>query len=347
MQLRSLPCICYLALNQAQIPATDWADWSLRKWDAATGKELQVTRTDLGAEACFTAFSPDGQLLAVVTREGTLRLWDTDAGKQLRTWKVPIDRSNTLDGVPLPLAVIRTLDFAVDGKTLFASTSSEVHRWNAATGDALPTRDIPGAKDFSKARPGPDIGTALTFTHNLGRLSLLDLATGRAVRVIGRCERTFEAVACAPDGRTLAAAVTDARGEAVFVSLWEVASGRGRGGWDVPFASSLAFAPDGSLLAVGGDGVVRLFHLASGREVGRLAADYGNVSSLAFSPDGKRLAVAGDANTVLIADVAALTADKLPKAAKLGAKERDALWDDLGGGRWWQGFPGDPAVGGG
>ena len=58
-------------------------------------------------------------------------------------------------------------------------------------------------------------------------------------------------------------------------------------------------------------------------------ADRPGVNSLAFSPDGKWLAVGGYANTALVCDLAALTAAKLPPAAKLTAKEGDALWDDL------------------
>ncbi len=78
-----------------------------------------------------------------------------------------------------------------------------------------------------------------------------------------------------------AAAVTDARGEAVTVSLWEVAMRAQRGGGTCyrP-GSSRSVTLDGSLLAVGGDGVAGV-PPGVGPWVGWLAADYGNVSSLA------------------------------------------------------------------
>jgi hypothetical protein len=101
---------------------------------------------------------------------------------------------------------------------------------------------------------------------------------------------------------------------------------------DVPNVFTvMAFSPDGQLLAAGNAVKLRVFHLASGREVAAVECDLG-IYSLAFSPDGKLLAAAGWANTALIYDVAALTADKLPKPTKPTAKELQALWDDLRGG---------------
>jgi hypothetical protein len=112
--------------------------------------------------------------------------------------------------------------------------------------------------------------------------------------------------------------------------LCEVGSGQERGRFlDADPVHGLAFSPDRKLLAVGGDDVVRLSQFACGLEVGRLDAYRGKPESLAFSPDGKWLAVAGSANTALVCDVAVLTASKVPAAAKLTAKDLDALWDDL------------------
>ena len=61
----------------------------------------------------------------------------------------------------------------------------------------------------------------------------------------------------------------------------------------LPVIPSLAFSPDGSLLAVAGFHEVLLWKADGSQLVGRLVGLSERVESIAFSPDGKRLAVTG------------------------------------------------------
>ncbi len=60
-----------------------------------------------------------------------------------------------------------------------------------------------------------------------------------------------------------------------------------------PVVTSLAYSPDGTLLAVAGYHEVLLFNPESGSPLARLVGESERVQSLAFSPDGKLLAVSG------------------------------------------------------
>jgi tricorn protease-like protein len=70
--------------------------------------------------------------------------------------------------------------------------------------------------------------------------------------------------------------------------------------------SGIAFSPDGKLLGTaGGDKVVQLWSLETGKEVARLEGHKGFIRTVAFSPDGKLLASAGDGEGAILWDVAA------------------------------------------
>jgi hypothetical protein len=85
--------------------------------------------------------------------------------------------------------------------------------------------------------------------------------------------------ACGPDGG--------------IVRLFDVSSGRERATLEHAWtARSVAFSPDGKLLASGGGGTVRLWELATdkARTLFKVEPDR-DVSCVAFAPDGRTLAV--------------------------------------------------------
>jgi WD40 repeat protein len=131
-------------------------------------------------------------------------------------------------------------------------------------------------------------------------LAATQVITGHAGFIYG--------LAWSPDGQFLATAGADK-----MVNVWDLSSDSAIPLTDgqppstsIPghrdIVTSVAFSPDGTLLASGSvDATVILFDAGAYQAIGQpLAGHAGAVSSIAFSPDGKRLASGGyDANVIL------------------------------------------------
>jgi WD40 repeat protein len=165
------------------LPVSEWADWSMRHWDAGTGAQRTVTTANLKREVHLTAFSGDGRRLVVVLNDATIHLWDVEAGTQLQRWQGPTT-ATAWPGRPLKVveSTIRWVAFSVDGKSVLAGSGPKVYRWDVATGKELPAFDLlPDVTQSLWGAISPD-GHTMAVHREWGRgtFALVDTATGQS-----------------------------------------------------------------------------------------------------------------------------------------------------------------------
>jgi WD40 repeat protein len=175
-------------------------------------------------------------------------------------------------------------------------------------GDPLPDGAIAriGTVRFRHGRPvnaiaySPD-GRTLISGCDDHLVRLWDAASGKELRRFRGHSYRVVAVAFSPDGKAVASA---APGGDQTIRLWETATGKEL--WQTKgHALSLAFSPDGKVLASGGlDKRIHLLDAATGKVQGQLRGHKQPITSVAFSPKADVLASASGDKMVRLWEVA-------------------------------------------
>lgn len=246
------------------------------------------------AEVWAVAYSPDGKMIATGHSEDddSVKLWDAATGGLIKVLK-------GANALPWSIA------FSPEGAKLAGAFNDRVARvWDVASGRESLVLSGHRSRVTSVAF-SPDGKTIATGSDD-ETVKLWDAATGRERLTIRVGSGLIKAVAFSPDGKLLATggvgSPTPGR-SALMVKLWRPVSGEEVGAFDPDGTMSLAFSPDGKTLVTGVVNVVRLWDVASRREIATLRGHNSRVRAVAFAPNGRYIASASDDRTAKLWDV--------------------------------------------
>ena len=211
--------------------------WDARKPDAPIA---EFTETDPVRLVWKIAFAPTGDRLAVGSREGTIYLYDFKRQERLKTLTGHTD-------------FIWSVCFSPDSKRLASGSSDDTNRlWDVASGEEIAEfpLDEPRTMKIVFSPCGNVIAGGM-----YSELRLWCAESLTTLFAIPQPEtRKPYALAFSPCGKYLASGTWWEKGmEKMAIRLWDVASGKNIATlWGHPTdIQSLAFSPDGTLLASG------------------------------------------------------------------------------------------------
>lgn len=255
----------------------------LKRWELDTGKELPSWKGPDHNGLQSLAISPDAKVCVVGINDGSIRLWDTATGKELRQFANPQQ-----GGYPM------AMNFSPDGTRVATRGQDQTVRiWDLATGKELHVlggngQGGVGALGYSAGNLAFSAdGKSVAAPTGAMTIRQWDVATGKDIGLPPSHMSGIAAVVVAKDGKSI---VT--RGQDNTVRTWESATGKELAHFSMTGNNGLsAFSPDGRVLVVMGyDSVCRVWDVAAGKELLQWKLPVNNFQALAVSPDGKVLA---------------------------------------------------------
>ncbi|WP_181719594.1 NACHT and WD repeat domain-containing protein [Nocardia gipuzkoensis] len=250
----------------------------VKVWDMPGRRLLGTLQSGDPGMISSVALNTNGHLLATGDSYGGVQFWNP------RTRQPIGDRLDTGNSDVSFIEVRSESDVLATG-----SGDGNVKFWDARTHEQLGTPIKNRSGLLTAMALSPD-GRRLV-TGDADAAFRWDIATGESIGdpLYVRGGGGVTKLAISPDGRILATG-----SYLGLLQLWDMDTGQSLGdalASHLGTMESLSFSPDGHTLATASGGTVRLWNIASRRQIGEPFDFQWRVGSVAFSPDGKTLAV--------------------------------------------------------
>lgn len=262
---------------------------AIKFWQPGTGQLVRVIRGQHDVTAI--RFNSTGDLIAATDLYGVARVLEVASGCEL----VRIGAREKSGSAGGSVRGIEAVSFDPASHFLATADDGRVLLWNIA-GRTILLQTPADITSVAASRDGSLIATGtkdnVIRVWNAGTAHLVAQMVQREPSWGASVELTIDTIDFSPDGLTLATGNSDAT-----VRIWETATGKEIARWPIAGGvEKVIFDPQGTILAVIGDGIVELMDPKNLRPIQTLQQPGLRIHDATFRPDG-RVAIYGHEHT--------------------------------------------------
>jgi WD40 repeat protein len=259
-------------------------DKKILLWDSATGQLMHTLEGHTNFVNDCTV-SPDSQLIASASNDGTIRLWNSVSGQHLNTKEV--------------YRMVEACAFTPDGQTIvYVDYENIVHSWkfNRDQESSIGIfEDRNGLMHFCAVSPE---GDCVVYILYFDGLQVWDRHSGEILLELEGNPREVSNCSFSPDGRMILAA-----GKEIW--LWDSATGEQIGGFKghSGYVWGCEFSPDGRfIISASKDKTLRVWEVASGEMIGLLSWAR-SLKSMGLHPWAPQLVCGNDKGVLYVLEI--------------------------------------------
>jgi WD40 repeat protein len=269
------------------------------------------------------AFSADSRFILSGSRDATMKLWDAETGREIRSFKKVDNEVNSIAVSPDGMYVltgdagreqnvrlweiatgklkrsfigmgnrVNSVAISPDGQLVIACAEKQIKVWNFCTGDEVYTLD--GHSGDVKSLAISNNSKFLISGGDDKLIKVWDLTSGKNVRTFTGHTDIISSLGLSPDGTFLISVSPND-----LARMWDLASGDQSQTFDCSGAIDLAISPDGKNVAFGGVETIQIWDIVKGEKLKDLKGHKeGWVRTLAYSHDGLNLVSGGDDRSI-------------------------------------------------